>query len=95
MHKHEVQLGHFSQIQILNLNYNKHKMKTKKLDKRKTKKFMNIIYKQESFKERCNVHLESNNSVDLWFVHCASQHCQMLKFKTPPFWAKYQLMYAK
>ncbi len=63
MHKHEVQLGLFSQIQ--NLKYNKHKMKTKKLDKRKTKKFMNIIYKQESFKERCNVHLESNNYVDL------------------------------
>jgi len=65
MHKHEVQLGLFSQTQVQNLKYYKHKMKTKKLDKRKTKKFMNIIYKQESFKERCNVHLESNDSIDL------------------------------
>ncbi len=40
-------------------------MKRKKLDKCTKKKFMNIIYKQENFKERCNVHLESNNSVDL------------------------------
>jgi hypothetical protein len=65
MHKHEVQLGLFSQTQVQNLKYYKHKMKTKKLDKRKTKNFMNIIYKQESFKERCNVHLESNDSIDL------------------------------
>jgi len=28
MHKHEVQLGLFSQIQIQNLKYNKHEMKT-------------------------------------------------------------------
>jgi hypothetical protein len=83
MQKHEVQLKLFSHTQLQNLRYNKHKVKTKKLDKRKTKKFMNI-YKQKNFKERCNVHLESNNSVDLRFVHCASQHCQMLTFKTPP-----------
>jgi hypothetical protein len=57
MHKHEVQLRLFSQTQLQNLRYNKHKMKTKKLDKCKTKKFMNIIYKQKNFKERCNVHL--------------------------------------
>jgi hypothetical protein len=33
MHKHEIQLGVFSQTQVQNLRYNKHKMKTKKLYK--------------------------------------------------------------